>query len=117
MILLFALASMSHCVSSHFCPTEQELLEAVKERDSEHDAAIMVRIEADNPGIFFVTERKHKTILSNIICGEPHMDLETTINCSFTAKYRGMIAYEVATLKRDGRWRISDYNRVERNRP
>ncbi|MEZ5656474.1 MAG: hypothetical protein R3E04_11450 [Sphingobium sp.] len=115
MLPLFVLASVTRCVSAQLCPTDAEILAAVRSRDGDAVYAISDQEQRDHPGqlIFVHTERIKR--IKDVICGDELPGDVPTITCKFTVRYWSRNAYHVARMQRiDGEWRIDDALAVTR---
>jgi len=116
-MLLFALAQIVPCESSRLCPTKQQVLEAVIERDNEAFGSAAADLSSLDQDMELVKTTNNPKI-SDIACVDADDTSELAVDCRYTVKYRTFAAYEIATLKliAPGRWRIASYKRMTRRR-
>lgn len=117
MMTLLLLAGISRCAIADLCPTDAEILSAVRARDDAVVQEVTNQAVAENPDqlVFVHSERIRR--ISNVICGDRLPGDEPTITCNFTIRYWSRNAYQVAKLVRAGdEWRIEDSLSVTRNR-
>lgn len=116
-MLLFVLAQIAHCESSHLCPTKQQVLEAVIERDNEAFGSESVSLSVLDQDMELVKTTNDPKI-SDIECIGVDDTSEPAVDCRYTVKCRAFAAYEITTLKliASGRWRIVSYKHMTRRR-
>jgi hypothetical protein len=118
LIAILLLVSIIRCVPPTLCPTDEQLLAAVKGRDYDMVQAISNQEARDNPNeITFVHSERIKSV-TDAICGEALPGDLPTITCKYTVRYWSRNTYQVAKLvkKADG-WQITDALSVTRERP
>jgi len=109
------MVSVSRCASATLCPTDRDLLSAVRRRDGEIAVEIAkADMAKGSPSLEIIDLQKIRDI-SNVHCGDSTTAAPKSVNCSFTLKYWSSICYTVAkmTLGGDG-WVISDDLSVSR---
>ena len=107
MLTLLFLAAMARCATADLCPTDADLLNAVRSRDEAFTQAVADQASADGDIILVHTQRIRR--ISDVICGDKLTDLLQTITCSFKVRYWSNDAYQVAKLvKRTDGWEITD---------
>jgi len=116
-MLFFALAHIVHCEFSRLCPTEQQVLESVIERDNEAFGSEAAGLSLLNPDMELVKTTNNPKI-SDIACVGADNTSEPAVDCRYTVKYRTFAVYEIATLKliASNKWRIVSYKQMTRRR-
>ncbi len=121
MIAVLIFASMSRCVIPELCPTDEQILAAVRSRDANVVQAIANQAARDDPNSVFLTHSERIKRISNVLCGDKlPSDLAgdpPVINCRFTVRYWSRNAETVARMvrRRDG-WEIDNALAVTRAR-
>lgn len=112
-MLLLAAVGAIRCAVSTLCPTDSDILEAMRVRDAAVADRLTVQAVVSDD---FVTYAAQPVIrIANVLCGEPIADDSHRIACKFTARYRSRDAHTVAYLVRQGeRWTIADSMTVTR---
>jgi len=108
------LAQVARCVDPAFCPTDDEILEAVWGWDLER-ATDATNAAAARDEIVIIHPRRPEGI-GNVVCGEPTGEA-AGVSCAMTVRYTGGDLYQVARLERraDG-WTAVDVLGVWRER-
>ncbi len=101
-LMLMMMASDARCQVPDACPTDDQLIAAIREREQQHIA----EAEAADPTI----KASVPPILSikDVFCAAPFED-SGKVNCKFTVRYPKIVSYRVAGLARkNGGWTIVD---------
>ena len=115
MQLLLWLASVTRCVSATLCPTDADLLQAMRAENADKTTAAAQRPSSD--GTILLIHFFDPDEVSEVICGDgtPHEPL--TVTCKFTVRYPRSDAYRVAKLVKTGEvWEIREAMQVSRER-
>ena len=121
MIALLILANVSRCAAPTLCPTDEQLLAAVRNRDSAVVQAASNQAAQDDPSSIVLIHSERIKRVSNVFCSDvlPN-DLPgspTTINCAFVVRYWSRDAHTVARMvRRTDAWEIVDALMVTRDR-
>jgi hypothetical protein len=116
MQVLLWLASVTRCASATLCPTDVDLIQAVKDENAARTTAIARRPDSD--GTSLLVHFVDPDSVSDVICGESLPREPLSITCRFTVRYPGSDAYRMAKLaKNDSRWEIKEALQVTRERP
>ncbi len=121
MIALLVLASMSRCVSAGLCPTDEQLIAAIRARDEAFVQSASNQAAQDYPtSIVMIHSERIKRIADALCGGKLPSDLAgdpPVINCKFTVRYWSQDDYHIArmVLRSDG-WEIADALVVTRER-
>lgn len=121
MIALLILASVSRCAAPTLCPTDEQILAAVRNRNSAVVQAISNQAaQTDQSSVFLIHSERIKRI-SNVLCSDvlPNNLSENpaTINCAFVVRYWSREAHTVARMvRRSDAWEIDDALMVTRDR-
>ena len=121
MVSLLALASISRCASLALCPTDGQLLSAVRAHDLAVVQAASDQAAKDDPDSIFMIHTQRIKRISDVLCGDKlpsnGASGQPVINCKFTVKYWSKDAFQVAKLvQRDGGWDIDEALVVTRDR-
>ena len=121
MIALLILASVSRCAAPTLCPTDQQLLAAIRKRDAAVVQAISDKAAKDDPSSVILIHSERIRKISDVVCSDPlPNDLPgspTTINCAFVIRYWSRNTHNVAQLvRRSDGWEIADALMVTRDR-
>lgn len=121
MIVIMMLTSIGRCASPALCPTDAELITAVRGRDNAVVQTVSDQAYQDDPSSVYLVHSERIRRISDVTCGDKlpnEQDTKlTTINCKFTVRYWSRNAYQVARLIfRDGSWEIADALVVTRDR-
>jgi hypothetical protein len=113
----FILGLIDYCEPSERCPTKQQVLEAVVERDNEtfgREAATLSLLDQDME----IVKITNNPRISGVECFGVEDSSVNTVDCRYSVKYRPYSTYEIATLKLNGwgRWRIESYKKIVRQR-
>lgn len=112
---LLLLASISRCALSAFCPTDAEIISAVRAWDTAQAQATSDDAAAE--GQVVILHPRPIRRVSDVICGAPAPGEAPTIVCRFTVHYAGHDAYQIARLvRRDEAWEVAETLVVTRNR-
>ena len=121
MIVLLILASVSRCAAPTLCPTDEQLLAAVRNRDGAVVQAASNQAAQDDPTSVVMIHSERIKRISDVLCSDalPN-DLSgnpTTINCAFVVRYWSRDAHTVARLvRRSDAWEIENALMVTRDR-
>lgn len=115
MLALLVLLAITRCATPDLCPTDTDLLNAVRSRDAAFTQVVADQASASGDIVLVHTQRIRR--ISDVICGDELTDLPQTITCSFKVRYWSNDAYQVAKLvKRTDGWEITDSLGVTRAR-
>jgi hypothetical protein len=117
MSAILFLANISRCAVSTLCPTDADLIAAVRSRDGAFVQAVSEQAASESPGdvVLVHSERIHR--IADVLCGEELPDETPTITCKFTVRYWSRDAYQVAKLRRkNDKWEIAEALMVMRDR-
>lgn len=107
LIALLVLASMSRCVSTELCPSDEELISAVRARDVAIAGDSQARREALEHGIS--VDRPPPSSLEGVHCGRALIAGRRRVSCSYTLRYPDETIYEGEIFEWDGEhWIIPD---------
>jgi hypothetical protein len=111
------LASISRCVSVDLCPTDEDILAAVRARDAEIADGYTIAASQEEPNGFVHYSPQRIRRISDVICGDALPGETPTITCKFTVRYWSTNAFQVARLVQEGKgWRIDEALSVSRKR-
>ncbi len=114
--LLLAVAS-ARCALPQLCPTDREILDALRQADTDFVFAETARAEKANPNELVFIRMEGIQGISGVVCGERISQDEAIVNCKFTVRHPASESYEVASLKKTGDgWAIKDALIVNRKR-
>jgi hypothetical protein len=122
MIAFMALASISRCVSPALCPTDEQIINAVRSRDAAVVQAVSNQAAEDDPNSVVLVHMDRIKGVSDVICGD-RLPSDLTgnppvMNCRFTVRYWRRNAFHVARMvQRNAQWEIGDALFVTRDRP
>lgn len=121
MIALLILAGVSRCASPTLCPTDEQLLAAVRSRDGAVVQAASNQAAQDDPNSVVLIHSERIKRVTDVLCsGSLPNDLPgspATINCAFVVRYWSRDAHTVARMtRRNDRWEIEDALAVTRDR-
>jgi len=105
-IAVLVLAGLSRCAAVDLCPTDHELLAAVRQR-----AEAVARHGRDNaePNMVVLIEPYNASAVSDVHCGDALDEDAGSMNCSFTLLYPRTVVFRIARLsEQNGRWVITD---------
>jgi hypothetical protein len=102
-IAVLVLAGLSRCAVDDLCPTDGELLAAVRQRAAERGP------DNAEPNVIVLVEPYNASAVSDVHCGDVLDEDPGSINCSFTLRYPRTVVFRIARLsERNGRWVITD---------
>lgn len=121
MIALMMLAGISRCAAPDFCPSDEQLLAAVRGRDG---AALQQAVDdtaQNDPGSIVMIHGERIRRVSDVLCGEviarERPDEPPAVLCKFTVRYWSRDAHSVARIvKRPEGWEIDASLSVSRDR-
>ena len=114
---LLLLASITRCVSPDLCPSDEELVKAVRARDDAAVYSISAQSASEDPTSITLVHTERILKVSDVICGDILPGDLPTITCRFTVRYYSRNAYQVARLiKQADGWVIDDSLTVTRDR-
>jgi hypothetical protein len=121
MIALMMLVGISRCAAPDVCPSDEELLAAVRGRD---DAALQQAVDdaaQNDPGRIVMIHGERIRRISVVLCGEAmareRPDEPPAVLCRFTVRYWSRDAHSVARMvKRPDGWEIDEALSVSRER-
>ena len=114
---LFLLLGMTRCVAAQPCPTDADLLSAVRSRDGAMIQAMADEAAAAEPGNIVMVHSERIRRIDNILCGERLSDDPETVHCRFRVRYWSRDMHHVAKLiQRGDKWEIVDALVVTRAR-
>ncbi len=119
MIVLLA-ASMARCAAPSLCPTDQELLAAVRKHGAATAEALTIE-HADEDQVDFTSyQAPPAQSVSGVICGERlRSELSgdpPVINCKFKVRYAGKDSHVVVRMVQRDMWEIDKALAVTRKR-
>ncbi|MBS0505387.1 MAG: hypothetical protein JSS55_16650 [Proteobacteria bacterium] len=115
MIMLMLLAIVSRCALPTLCPSDADLVAAIRARDAAVAAALSDQAAAKGEIVLTHTQRIRR--ISDVVCGDRLPGEAETIMCKFTIRYWSQDAYQVAKLvKRDEDWQVTEALGVNRDR-
>ena len=115
MEVLLWLASVARCVSATLCPTDADLLQAIRAENAAKTTSIAQRPSSD--GSILIVHFFDPDDVWEVICGEGTTREPLTVTCKFTVRYPRSIAYTVARLvKRGEGWEMREAMQVTRER-
>jgi hypothetical protein len=121
MLALLILASASRCAVPALCPTNEQILAAVRHRDAAVVQAVSNQAAQDDPSSVVLVHSEGIKRISDVLCSDnlPN-DLPgnpVTINCAFVVRYWSRDAHTMARMVRRGDvWEIDDALSVTRDR-
>ena len=108
-MLIALLATMGRCASADLCPSDTELMFAIRQRDDEATLQIGSQFRAETPDNFTMVHMERIVRISQVHCGEALPDDPRAMNCAYRVHYPTHVRLEIARLKRaNGRWIIRD---------
>ena len=114
---LLLLASITRCVSPDLCPSDEELVKAVRARDDAAVYSISAQAAAEDPSSITLVHTERILRVSDVICGDILPSELPSVTCRFTVRYYSRNAYQVARLiKQADGWIIDDSLIVTRDR-
>ena len=121
MITLLLIASMSRCTSPTVCPSDEELLSAVRNRDGAIIQEVANQAETEDPGSIVLIHGERIRRISDVLCGDEmpsdRPGEPRSVICKFTVRYWSNDAYTVARMvQQAGGWEIDDALSVSRKR-
>ena len=115
MLYLLLLASVPRCEPAHLCPTDADLVSAIKAENAAQTQATAERPRED--GSILLVHSFDPDGVSDVVCGDVLPPEEQSVMCKFTVRYPRSYAYRVAKLmKRGERWQITQAMEVSRER-
>ncbi|MFD1033057.1 hypothetical protein ACFQ15_00115 [Sphingomonas hankookensis] len=107
MILLLAMAGAVRCAMPVLCPTDAQVLSALRIRDSAVADSLTAQAVAGDGFATYAAQPVER--VTDVFCGNAFADDPIKIACKFTAYYRSGRAYTVAHLVQRGElWTIAD---------
>ena len=119
--LAMMLAGLSRCSVATFCPTDDQILTAVRRRDDDMIQALSNQAARDDPNSITLIHSQRIRRISDVVCGD-RLPSELpnnppVINCKFTVRYWSQNVFTVARMiLKEGRWDIDDSLAVTRKR-
>lgn len=114
---LMMLASISRCVSPQVCPSDQELVEAVRASDDAVVYAISAQAAENDPSSITLVHTERILKISDVVCGDKLPGNAPTLTCKFKVRYYSQDSYQVARLsKQPEGWVVEDALMVTRKR-
>jgi hypothetical protein len=105
-IASLVLAGLSRCAVADLCPTDRELLAAVRQRA---DAVASHSRDNADPNEVVLVERYNASAVSDVHCGDALEEDAGSTNCSFTLLYARSVIFRIARLsQRNGHWVITE---------
>jgi hypothetical protein len=119
--LAMILAGLSRCSVATLCPTDDQILTAVRNRDNDMVFALSNQAARDDPNSITLIHTLRIKRISDVVCGDAlPSDLPgdpPTVNCKFTVRYSSKDAFTVAKMvQKEGQWKIADSLMVTRQR-
>ncbi|RYG98660.1 MAG: hypothetical protein EON58_06440 [Alphaproteobacteria bacterium] len=107
-MLLFALAQILNCQSAAVCPTKDQLLEAIVERDREEYGKAAAGLSMSNGDMELVKTTDDPRIGDIACVVDGGGTSGAAVDCRYVVRYRSFAVYEIATLKPIAahKWRI-----------
>ena len=116
MISLLLLASAARCVTPALCPTDEQLMKAVRLYYAGKSGVELSAIGDDSIHIYVEPIKR----ISDVLCGDEGAnatDSPPVVTCNFTARYSDRYVRQTAELQqRDDGWEIIDTLTVTRRR-
>ena len=121
MIVSLILAAASRCAVSTLCPTDEQLISAVRNRDYAFAESVIKNSARYDPDNITMINTQPIRRISRIVCSDALPNESpgnpTTINCAFVIRYWTRDSHTVAKLiYEDGIWEIRDSLSVTRDR-
>ncbi|MFC7498562.1 hypothetical protein ACFQRC_04925 [Enterovirga sp. GCM10030262] len=111
---LVVLTSLSRCISSDLCPSDEELLSAIRARDVAIASDPQAREEASEHSI--TVDRLLPSSITNVFCGQARTLGRREVSCSYTLRYPDETIYEGEIFEWDDeRWVIPNAVEAARN--
>jgi hypothetical protein len=109
MILVGLLLAAGRCVDASFCPSQEELLQALNIDQNKAGWKANLALPADNSGSFTFIQMRPILRISDVYCGAPEDGPPRSIACKVTLHYRRLREFRIVTLTResDG-WVVGD---------
>lgn len=112
-MLIALLATMGRCASADLCPSDVELMSAVRQRDDEATLQIGNQFRAEAPDRFTMVHMERILRVSQVHCGGALPNDPRSMNCAYRVHYPALTRLEIARLRReDGHWVIGDVRSV-----
>lgn len=110
------LASVTRCVSATLCPSDADLLNAIRDENAAKTTATAQRPPLPGGSILIVHSFDPEEV-SEVICGGETPREPLTVTCRFTIRYPRSYQYKVAKLTKKGEvWEIREAMQVSRIR-
>ncbi len=120
MSALLLMAGISRCVTPTLCPSDEQLLIAVRARDGAIIREVSNQAQQEAPGSIVMVHGERIRGISDVLCGEEIQsdpDEPPSVMCKFTVRYWSRNAHTVARMvKQDDGWEIDDALSVSRER-
>jgi hypothetical protein len=97
MIALVILGAIARCASPTLCPTDAELLQLVRMRDSQQIWDAMQATRSDNGDVISINVKPPERI-TDVMCNDAIDPAIRAMNCKFTLHYRNMTVFQIARL-------------------
>jgi len=112
--MLMALALMAvSCETQALCPTEDQLIAAVRRRDDLENEGIAEEMREGNPENPGSIESERILGITNIRCAQEWSDEPGWLNCSYRVRYPSRTVLEIAQLSREGSdWTLQNWMRA-----
>ena len=115
MLAILLLAAISRCASPALCPSDEDLISAVRGRDAA--SAEAAAVEAAAAGEIVMSHGQRIRRIKDVVCGDRLPGDLPTVTCKMTVRYWSADTFQVAKLVRqDGTWRIAEALMVTRSR-
>lgn len=100
MLPILLLAAAGRCVSPDLCPTDEQLITALREEDNATLFAIQAQSAAENPDSIVHVSMRRITGISRVTCTNPLPDRPQSIRCSFVLHRHGKSERQSAVFTR-----------------
>ena len=112
MLMAIALMAVS-CENPAHCPTEGQLIAAVRRRDDLENEALAEEMREGNPENPGSIEPERILRITDIRCAQEWSDEPGWLNCSYRVRYPSRTVLEIAQVSREGPdWILQNWMRA-----
>ncbi len=115
MLALLLAAAAERCGSPEFCPTDADIIQAIRNFESDRYFAAQAEVSKENPGdVLMMTPQTFRRI-SDVYCAVPWRDEPDIVHCKFTVLRGLQTEYYSGRVKRTPTgWQLIDPSIVTR---
>jgi hypothetical protein len=109
-LALLLVAGTERCGSVDLCPTNADIVQAIRNFESDRYFAAQAEVAKENPGDILMMTPQTVRRVSDVYCAAPWRNEPDSVRCKFTVLRGGQTEFYSGRMKRagDGGWQLID---------